>query len=346
MGIAGLVDAPVLICGDIDRGGIFAQLYGTTELLAPWEKQRVKGLLVNKFRGDYEILKPGLSMMEEKTGVPVLGVVPYLAHRIDGEDSLSLTRFEQQKNSTESAVFDIAVIRFPHIANYTDIAPLLYNALCRVRFVEHPDTLGTPDAIILPGTKSTVADLLKMRESGLEERIKVLAAFGVPVIGICGGYQMLGNELFDPFGVEHSGRTYTKGMGLLPVHTRFLTEKKTVRTRATVAAAPFAGAKLDGFEIHMGESTVEGEPFALCEDGTREGCVKGAVVGTYLHGLFDNGELTEKLMRHLAGKKGVLLDELPITGKNVAMEQEYDKLADAVRSAISMEKIYEILRQE
>ncbi len=342
MGLAELLDAPVLLCGDIDRGGIFAQLYGTTELLEPCEKDRVKGLLINKFRGDFELLRPGLSILEEKTGVPVLGVVPYLQTKIDGEDSLSLNRFEKQKN-VDNTMFDIAVVRFSHIANYTDIGPLLYHPLCRVRFVETAEELQIPDAIILPGTKSTISDLLKLRESGLEERIKVLAAFGTPLIGICGGYQMLGEEIFDPYGAEAGGQTYTEGMGLLPVQTRFLTEKKTTRTKARVINGDFADAELEGFEIHMGQSTVAGDPFLRCEDGSAEGCVKGTICGTYMHGLFDNGKLTERLLRFLAGRKGIVLEELTVTEKAATMEAEYDKLAKTVREGLSMGRIYEAM---
>ena len=211
MGLAKLVDAPVLLVGDIDRGGVFAQLFGTVELLEPDERARIKGLIINKFRGDVGILRPGLAMLEEKTHLPVFGVVPYLKVDIEDEDSLS-DRL-QVKNAVKP--LDAAIVRLPHISNFTDFMPLEQHPLLGVRYVQTTRELGTPDCVILPGTKNTVDDLLWLRQCGLEAAISKLAQRGTPVLGVCGGYQMLGQTLADPEGTE-SGRPQTlRGLGLL-----------------------------------------------------------------------------------------------------------------------------------
>ncbi|WP_367925410.1 cobyric acid synthase [uncultured Ruthenibacterium sp.] len=300
MGLAEMVDAPVILVGDIDRGGVFAQLYGTVALLAPEERKRIVGTVINKFRGDVELLRPGLSMLEEKTGVPVLGVVPYTQVDIDDEDSLS----PRLGHTYSSRALDIAVIRLPHISNFTDFSPLEMNPALGVRYVESVKTLGAPDMVMLPGTKSTMADLAWMRQNGLEAALKKLVAKGIPLMGICGGYQMLGERLEDPDGVEQTG--VMRGMGLLPCVTRFSKQKIRTRVTARVCSDPFNGAELEGYEIHMGHTQNEGaSPFCLFPDGTQEGAVKGSVFGTYLHGLFDSGELTEKMAEWLLDRKGV-----------------------------------------
>ena len=217
MGLARLVDAPVLLAGDIDRGGVFAQLYGTVALLEPEERARIKGLLINKFRGDVEILRPGLAMLEEKTQLPVLGVVPYLKVDIEDEDSLS-TRLDAAKAVHP---LDAAILRLPHISNFTDFMPLEQHPLLGVRYVQNTRQLGTPDLIILPGTKNTVDDLLWLRQSGLEAALLKLAANGTPVLGVCGGYQMLGHTLSDPEGCEGGTPRTLRGLGLLPTETVF-----------------------------------------------------------------------------------------------------------------------------
>ena len=217
MGLARLVDAPVLLAGDIDRGGVFAQLYGTVALLEPEERARIKGLLINKFRGDVEILRPGLAMLEEKTQLPVLGVVPYLKVDIEDEDSLS-TRLDAGKTVHP---LDAAILRLPHISNFTDFMPLEQHPLLGVRYVQNTRQLGTPDLIILPGTKNTVDDLLWLRQSGLEAALLKLAANGTPVLGVCGGYQMLGETLADPEGTESGTAQTVRGLGLLPTRTVF-----------------------------------------------------------------------------------------------------------------------------
>ena len=261
MGLARLVDAPVLLAGDIDRGGVFAQLYGTVALLEPEERARIKGLLINKFRGDVEILRPGLAMLEEKTQLPVLGVVPYLKVDIEDEDSLS-TRLDAGKTVHP---LDAAILRLPHISNFTDFMPLEQHPLLGVRYVQNTRQLGTPDLIILPGTKNTVDDLLWLRQSGLEAALLKLAASGTPVLGVCGGYQMLGETLADPEGTESGTAQTVRGLGLLPTRTVFTGQKHRTQDTAAVTAAPFAGAALAGYQIHTGR----GAGCALLHTGRR-----------------------------------------------------------------------------
>ena len=336
MGLARLVDAPVLLAGDIDRGGVFAQLYGTVALLEPDERARIKGLIINKFRGDVEILRPGLAMLEEKTHLPVLGVVPYLKVDIEDEDSLS------ERLDADKAVkpLDLAIVRLPHISNFTDFMPLEQHPLLGVRYVQNARTLGTPDLILLPGTKNTIDDLLWLRQSGLEPALLKLAARGTPVFGVCGGYQMLGETLADPMGSE-SGRPQTlRGLGLLPTRTVFTGQKRRTQNHATAAAGPFAGAALTGYEIHTGRTEVQGLPFCTQADGHPEGCVQGDVFGTYLHGLFDTGELTEKLVEFLCKRKGIRPESAALIPMEQYRQQQFDRLADGVRSALDLDALY------
>ena len=336
MGLAKLVDAPVLLAGDIDRGGVFAQLYGTVELLEPEERARIKGLVINKFRGDVEILRPGLAMLEEKTHLPVVGVVPYLRVEIEDEDSLS------DRLDAKRAVkpLDIAILRLPHVSNFTDFIPLEQHPLLGVRYVQNPRQLGTPDLVILPGTKNTMDDLRWLRESGLEPLVQKLAASGTPVLGVCGGYQMLGEELRDPAGEESGTPGTLRGLGLLPTVTTFNAEKHLTQTEAVTAAGPFAGARLTGYEIHAGRTEVRGEGFCTLADGTPEGCVQGNVFGTYLHGLFDTGELTEELTAFLCSRKGLDPAGADLIPMEQYRQQQFDKLADGVRAALDMPAVY------
>ena len=342
MGLAEMVDAPVLLVGDIDRGGVFAQLYGTVELLEEKERRRIKGLVINKFRGDVEILRPGLSMLEEKTHLPVVGVVPYLKVDIEDEDSLS-QRLEMRDGKKP---LDAAIIRLPHLSNFTDFMPLEQHPLMGVRYVSNAHELGAPDLILLPGTNNTVDDLLSLRQCGLETALLKLAAKGTPVLGVCGGYQMLGQTLDDPTGSE-SGRPQTlRGLGLLPTRTVFSEQKRRAQVKATVAAAPFAGAELEGYEIHTGVTEAEGEPFAHYPDGGREGCVQGNVFGTYLHGLFDTGALTEALAGWLCRRKGIDPSDAALIPMEEYRRQQFDILADGVRGALDMDAVYAAMGME
>ena len=354
MGLAKLVDAPVLLVGDIDRGGVFAQLLGTLMLLEESEKERVKGLVINKFRGDKTILDPGVVMLEERGHVPVVGVVPYMELSIDDEDSLS-SRFEKK----QTGLIDIAVIRYPRISNFTDFSVFEQMEEVSVRYVEHPKDLHHPDMIVLPGSKNTMADLKWMRENGLEALIKKKASDTV-VFGICGGYQMLGKKISDPHAVEAGGSM--TGMELLPLMTE-LQEEKT-RTQVTgsfgTLTGPLlglSGQKISGYEIHMGSTEcVDAEPDTaynrLCsirDERTKlektDGAICGNVYGSYVHGIFDEGEIAKTVVGILAEKKGVLLDTSTMMEYSQFKEQQYDKLADGLRKSMDMEAVYAMLRE-
>ena len=254
MGLAKLVDAPVLLAGDIDRGGVFAQLYGTVELLEADERARIRGLIINKFRGDVEILRPGLAMLEEKTHLPVLGVVPYLRVEIEDEDSLS------DRLDTKAAVkpLDIAILRLPHVSNFTDFIPLEQHPLLGVRYVQRTRQLGAPDLVILPGTKNTMDDLRWLRESGLEAAVLRISAAGTPVLGVCGGYQMLGEQLCDPGRGGERYPLHPAGPWPAAHHDGVRHRKAPDPDRSLCDHRTLAGAKLTGYEIHAGRTEVWG----------------------------------------------------------------------------------------
>ncbi len=340
--------APVLLVGDIDRGGVFASLLGTLELLAPDERRLVCGMAINKFRGDPAILAPGLGFLEERTGVPVLGVLPYLRDlALPEEDSLGL---ERPHGAGSSGCLDVAVARLPRIANFDDFDPLAAEPSIRLRYVEVPSGLGSPDLIVLPGTKMTIADLAWMRSNGLARAIEMLAATGTPVMGICGGFQMLGRRILDPARVE-SDEPEAAGLGLLPIATTFGLTKHAVRVRATVlpTIGPLAaarGAEVAGYEIHMGTTDHHAalRPlFALSErsgesaEGT-DGVVStdGLVLGTYLHGLFESDAIRSALIGWLLARRGST--ESPVLA-SLDREQQYDALAAAVRGSLDVERL-------
>lgn len=344
MGMARIAKAPVLLCGDIDRGGVFASLYGTVKLLEDEEQSMIKGLIINKFRGDVEILKPGLQMIEEKTGIPVVGVVPLTPLDIDDEDSLS----DRLTHTGQKGGIDLAVIRLPHISNFTDFNVFERMDGVSLRYVGSAGELGTPDLIFLPGTKNTMDDLTWLRESGMETAVLRCAEQKVPVVGICGGYQMLGELLEDPDGVEHGGSM--RGMGLLHTKTVFSRAKTRTQIQGRVntvsICGEFAGREVQGYEIHMGrtEKTGDCQETIYLEDGRLDGLSnpEGTVFGTYLHGIFDYGDLAAMTVSRLMRRKG-------IDPKNWHFDpeehkrREYDKLADLVRNSLDMKRIYEIL---
>ena len=345
MGMARLAKAPVLLVGDIDRGGVFAQLYGTIALLTEEERALVRATVINKFRGDVSLLKNGISMLESLTGKPVAGVLPMLAVDIEDEDSLS-SRFSRKK---ADSVLDIAVIRLPRISNFTDFAALEATPGVGVRYVDWVDSLGTPDLVILPGTKSTISDLQWLRQSGLEAAVKKCAASGVAIMGICGGYQMLGLRISDPSGVEGGGEI--SGLGLLPVETEFVSEKHRTRMRGTVlqaggVLAPLSGAELEGYEIHMGrtERANGAKPLVRLENGLLDGCQQGNVYGSYLHGFFDTEACRQAVLGALAAQKGVSLTA-DVPDRRAYKESQYDLLAKAVRENLDMQRIYRILEE-
>ena len=296
MGLAKLVDAPVLLVGDIDRGGVFAQLYGTVALLEEDERKRIKGTVVNKFRGDRSILEPGIRILEELCGVPVAGVIPYTHVDIDDEDSLT----ERFSRTTERKLLDIAVIRLPRISNFTDFSPFERYANVSLRYVEQVSDLHSPDLILIPGTKSTIADLKWLRQSGMEAAILKAASAGTPVFGICGGYQMLGRTVRDPDQVEAAGTTEIQGLGLLDMDTVFLGEKVQTQVSGTFEGVAgllscLNGMDYTGYEIHMGRSQEKLPPL----QGT------GNVYGSYVHGIFDAPGVSDEILKALCAQKGL-----------------------------------------
>ncbi len=350
MRISKIAHAPVILVGDIDRGGVFASLVGTLELLEEDERNYIKGFIINKFRGDLKLLQPGLELLEKHTAKPVLGVVPYFRGiTIAQEDSVYL---EERIENTPSSDLDIAIIHLPHISNYDDFDPLEEEG-CRVHYIAYPCELGSPDLIILPGTKSTISDLLYLWRSGLAEDIIQQARNGVPVVGICGGYQILGRSLHDPGGIE-SSEDSALGLGLLDMTTTFTPGKSTTQVRARVAAnhgllEKMKGQELVGYEIHMGQTENIGDMSAFhifetpqgktdYSDGTLN--AQGMVLGTYLHGLFHNFGFSRTLLNFLRRRRG-----LPQRsgGATMGKEQQYDRLAELVRRSLDMAAIYKIM---
>ena len=350
MGMAKMAKAPVLLVGDIDRGGVFAQLIGTVMLLEEDEKAMVKGLVINKFRGDKTILDPGVKMLEEKSGIPVVGVAPYLNIQVEDEDSLT-ERFNQHG---EIGVIDLAVIRVPRISNFTDFNPFESMPGVTVRYVKSAAELGNPDMILLPGTKNTMEDLLWMRENGLEALILKAAANGKVIFGICGGYQMLGETLSDPDHVEAGGSI--RGMGLLPMDTVFADGKTRTRVNGTFCEVGgvldcLTGTKLSGYEIHMGVSTLKDGVASMTQiedfvkkDGTKaDGAQHGNVYGTYVHGVFDKEDVAKAVIRGIGRMKGIDTENITGVDFQAFKETQYDILAAELRKHLDMDKIYEIL---
>lgn len=346
MGMARIADAPVLLVGDIDRGGVFAQLIGTVELLEEEEQKRIKGLIINKFRGDKEILRPGLDMIYEKCHKKVLGVVPFFGVDIEEEDSQA----ESLKQKEIAEGIDIAVIRLPRISNFTDFQALSFSPQVSLRYVDHISQLKKPDVIILPGTKSTMKDLKWLRQCGLEAAILRLAGEGTLLFGICGGYQMLGERIEDPDQVEGEGTL--KGLSVLPVVTCFEKEKVRTRVKGQIANLPgmwqnLSGKKISGYEIHMGKSYfTDDEACAFAQlNGADEGCLKENVMGTYLHGIFDEEDFRESFLELLCRRKGIDCGKMQTISYQEYRQQQYDNLAAILRESLDMDAIYKILEE-
>lgn len=397
MGMARMAKAPVLLVGDIDRGGVFAQICGTVALLEPWERQMVKGLIVNKFRGDPSILEPGILRLEELCEISAVGVVPFMDVQIEDEDSLSRHLDPQSRLDAQSAGpsplagqlqsagmsgmgVDIAVIRFPKIANFTDfnVFTLLDNV--RLRYVSRASELGKPDLVILPGTKNTIADLLWMRQSGLEAAVLKLADQKIPIWGICGGHQMLGEWLEDPQGVEgQCGESVPdgciRGMGLFPTRTVFAAEKTRAQVEGAFAQVEgifqdLSGKPFTGYEIHMGRTWIDREMGAAdtarffhgqleicrplsylleCHSASKqmhqEGWGRGNVYGSYVHGLFDGEGIAETVVNALGREKGLPASKTGKLDYQAYKESQYERLAAGLRESLDMERIYQILEE-
>jgi adenosylcobyric acid synthase len=359
MGMARMAKAPVLLVADIDRGGVFASVYGTVMLLEPEERAMIKGIIINKFRGDVRILQPGLDMLEAKTGIPVLGVLPMLSVDIEDEDSLS-DRLSSEKQ--RNALVDIAVIQVPRMSNYTDFNALEILDGVSVRYVRTVEELGNPDMIILPGTKNTIDDLKWMRQNGIEAAVLHKAASGTVVFGICGGYQMLGRKLSDPYGYDSGHKSsVVDGMGLLDTTTDFVDTKRTIQMQGHFGDVQglfhdLSGKEFYGYEIHSGVTHLdpahalttarpineEGEPFA---EGSQNVHGNRTVYGTYMHGIFDAEGVAATVVEALLAKKGLSPDDVKVIDYQAYKEQQYDLLADSIRNNLDMKKVKEILER-
>lgn len=354
MHVAEAARAPVILTGDIDRGGVFAQFVGTMDLLEPAHRARIAAFLINKFRGDTTLLKPGFAYLTDRFGIPVIGVVPYIPRlRIADEDSVALED-RLGRPAASPTQLEIAVVRLPHISNYDDFLALEHEPGVIVRFAETPQAMAHAGLAVIPGSKSTVADLDWMRTSGFADAIIMRARRREPVVGICGGCQMLGETIADPDAIESSTRVAT-GLNLLPIITHFGRDKRTAQVRARVARPSLlsgdtnTGVEISGYEIHMGriERVADGSaPFriiarnGIVEDAL-DGAISanGAVVGTMLHGLFENDALRAGLIRALARRKGI---DAPSGPPVPTRDEEYDRLAEAVRANIDWKMIERI----
>ena len=398
MGMAEMASAPVLLVTDIDRGGAFAWIVGTLELLNASERNRVKGIVFNKFRGDKSILKPGLDMLESRINKPVVGVIPYIHNLgVDDEDSVSLefnNKFTQYRDEnlpfsppceggeigvviksqnapldieqlygndtdiTGNGFVDIVVIKLPRISNFTDFNTLTHEKDVRVRFVDKVENIGKPDLLIIPGTKNTIGDLTFIKERGIFGEIIELSKQGTMTIGICGGYQMLGKQINDPHHVE-SSEDSIQGLGLLETVTTFSREKQTYQVKARMLEHGHlfpVDDELVGYEIHMGETTHNGHnsirPFARITERAGkmvdllDGRVSadGNVIGTYIHGVFDNDEFRSKLIDYLRLKKGLNPSNGRYADFKTIKELRYNELADIVRRNINMNLVYSMIQ--
>ncbi len=353
-GMAEMADAPVILVADIDRGGVFASIYGTIKLLLPHEQERIKGVIINKFRGDKTLLEPGIEMIEELTGVPVLGVVPYVKLGIEEEDSLGIDKYNEKKEGKVR----ISVIKLKHISNFTDIDALSHYEDVSLKYVERASDLGNEDIIIIPGSKNTVEDMKDLIEKEINTRIVRLAKSGTIVFGICGGFQMLGQKITDPHKIESSIGEIS-GLGLLPIETVMEKTKTTTQytntlknTRNSILEGA-EGITVKGYEIHQGYSCLESafiegksQEQAVREcifgDGILKGMAKDNIIGTYIHGIFDNSEFTSHILNKVRERKG--LDRI---NENFSFaeykDREYDKLAKVLRENLDIGAIYRIM---
>lgn len=354
MGMAEIADSPVILVGDIDRGGVFAALVGTIMLLEEEERQRVKGVIINKFRGDIKILEPGLRKLEEMIKIPILGVVPYCDIKIDDEDSLT-ERFRKKEN--REGCIKVEVVKLPHISNFTDFNVFETQPDVWFRYINPGEVPDNPDLLIIPGSKNTIEDMKYLRESGLQKEIQKVHKDGKYVMGICGGYQILGREIRDPDNIE-SYIGYIEGLGLLNTTTTIAAQKVTRQVEGSVCKniGLFSGLEdygVKGYEIHMGETRLmEGvEPLIRiktlggCFHNNLDGAVNkdGNVAGTYIHGVFDNVHITRGILNNIRKQKSLLPLQSEIASFGEFKEEQYQKLARIVRENVDIDKIYRII---
>lgn len=356
MRVARMANVPVFLVADIDRGGAIASIVGTLELLEPEERDLIKGIVINKFRGDITLLQPALDFIEEKTGKPILGVIPSIENLdIDEEDSVVL----DSKKSSRNKDLEIVVLQTPKISNFTDFDALAYEPDVSLRFVKQGDAIGNPDLIIIPGSKNTIADLDYLYAQGFVEDILGLVEKGTPVLGICGGYQMLGKKIMDPYHIE-GDKEEINGIGILRSHTTMEKEKNTYQVtfdcnNLSIFGRPFTGKNMVGYEIHMGTTTPQAENVTHCftittrgqesvsiEDGLLSG--NSQVMGSYIHGFLDNDELRRHILNGLRERKG--LEALPIMFRYFEhKDAAYERLADIVEEHINFDVLNAALEQ-
>ena len=353
MSMARHADADVILVADIDRGGVFASAYGSIMLQTPEDRQRIKGIIINKFRGDLRLFDEGRKLMEEICGVPVLGVVPMFNNIvIEEEDSVELA---QKRRSMEEGKVNVAVVLLRHISNFTDFGVLERDMRVNLFYTNNTDDIEKADIVILPGTKATLDDLYELRRNGVAQSIIRAHSKGALVMGICGGYQMLGQTVSDPDGVEGS-IPQLPGLGLLPIHTRMQGDKVTRQVEfAFHDGTLWSDCTLQGYEIHQGESIIADSeaaytPLCRLSDGTYEGCRSGNnCIGTYIHGILDNPQLIDWMIRgKLVGAQcvasGAVRPKPTLQSHKSFKEQQYDLLADHVRKYVDVEKIMKIIR--
>ncbi|MEC1521178.1 cobyric acid synthase [Neobacillus niacini] len=346
MKVAELADVPVVLVADIDRGGVFASIVGTLELLEPEERQRVAGVIINKFRGDISLFEDGIDWLEKKTGIPVIGVLPYVEnHMIDGEDSLSI---DNQFSTRKKGTLDIAVIQLPFISNYSDLEPFLYEEDVSIRWVKHASDFGQPDAVIIPGTKSTMNDLKSIKDRKLDVLIQNHIENGGYIVGVCGGYQILGNEIIDEAGLDTGiPNRKEQGLGWIPATTIFYEEKETVRSAGVyhehTGLSP--DRKVEGFEIHLGKTILHKEScsFLLLENGNEEGYYgrNGQIIGTYLHHLFHNDDWRNTWLNLIRKRKGLHTKET--TCIKEYKDKRYDDIAAQMKEHLNVELLNDII---
>ncbi|MBR8701067.1 Cobyric acid synthase [Fusobacterium sp. DD29] len=341
MKMAEMADAPVILVADIDRGGVFASIYGTIMLLSPEERKRVKGVIINKFRGDVNILKPGLKEIEDLTGVPVVGVMPYSNIDIEDEDSVT----ERFRSLKENKGIEISIIKLKHMSNFTDFDALKIADDVNIKYVTSPKELGNEDIIILPGTKNTIEDLKEIKDNGIATEIIKASKNGKIVIGICGGFQMMGEKIKDPYEIESSIKEIP-GLGLLELETVMEKEKNTRQYSGTLKncsglLSGLENENINGYEIHQG--VTNGKETQITGDDRVVGVVKGDnIFATYIHGIFDNEKVTRNILNLVRAKKGLDIQDEGMTFDEYRMH-ELDKLEKIMRENIDIKKIYEII---
>ncbi len=355
MWVAKYTGAPVILTGDIDRGGVFASLIGTLQLLTPGERRLIKALHINKFRGDVDILEPGLEFLQKKSKKPLLGVTPYIADLGLAEEDHLPSQRGQEDFIYSADMVNIGIVTLPHMSNFTDFDSLEHDPGVQLRYFRRGQKLGGADVIIIPGTKNTMADLAYLKDSGYDKQIKELHRQGVMIIGICGGYQMLGHMVTDPSGAEWKAGEI-EGLGLLDIVTEFAPLKVTAQVKARALNLPFYKGAVNGYEIHMGHSQLGKDAvpaFCLERRGDEKIALDDGAVsdgarawGTYIHGLFDNDDFRRSLLYAIRRKQGVSCsDNTPKISSSELQERAYDRLADIVRESLDMELLYKILHE-